>query len=120
MGLYGGSQSVNQMTVTIKTNNAPRECIMGQWLDGFGGLRPGSLYSKLREQFDYLTEDEFDQTEFFKYKGYWYSVGDFIRVIAAPHEHLYGWDGYASDSYFSGVVMKYCYDGTVIVGRYCS
>jgi len=108
------------MSVTIKTNNTPRECIMGQWLDGFAGLRPGSLYSKLRKQFDYLSQDQFDETEFFKYRGVWYSVGDFMRVIAAPHEHLYGWDGYVSDSYFSGVVMKYCYDGTVIVGRYCS
>lgn len=108
------------MTVTIKSNFIPRECTMGQWLPGFGALNPGTLYSKLREQFDYLTEDEFDQTEFFQYRGDWYAVADFIRVVAAPHEHLYGWDGYSSDSYFSGVVMKYCYDGTVIVGRYCS
>ena len=108
------------MTLTVKTNYVPRECTMGQWLDGFGGLRPGSLYSKLREQFDYLTEDEFDSTEFFQYRGVWYCVGEFIRVVAAPHEHLYGWDGYSSDSYFSGVVMKYNYDGTVVVGRYCS
>ena len=108
------------MSVTIKSNFIPRECIMGQWLPGFGALNPGSLYSKLRGQFDYLTEDEFDQTEFFQYRGVWYCVGDFIRVVAASHEHLYGWDGYSSDSYFSGVVMKYCYDGTVIVGRYCS
>jgi hypothetical protein len=108
------------MTVTVKTNNVPRECTMGQWLPGFGALNPGTLYSKLREQFDYLTEDEFDSTEFFQYRGVWYSVGDFIRVVAAPHEHLYGWDGYSSDSYFSGVVMKYNYDGTVVVGRYFS
>ncbi len=65
-------------------------------------------------------EDEFDETEFFQYRGVWYSVSDFIRVVAAPHEHLYGWDGYSSDSYFSGVVIKYCYDGTVIVGTYFS
>jgi hypothetical protein len=108
------------MTVKITTNNIPRSCIMGQWLDGFFSKNPGTIYSKLREQFDYLTEDEFDSTEFFKYQGDWYCVGEFIRVIASPHEHLYGWDGYSSDSYFSGVVMKYNYDGTVVVGRYCS
>jgi len=101
------------MSVTIKTNNVPRECIMGMYFWG-------SLRQELLSQFDYLSVDDFLSTEFFKYKGYWYAVTDFIRVIAAPHEHLYGWDGYVSDSYFSGVVMKYCYDGTVIVGRYCS
>ena len=106
--------------VTIKTNNQPRECIMGQWIDGFGALSSGTLYAKLRQQFDYLTETEFDDAEFFKYRGDWYCVKDFIRVIAAPHEHLYGWDGYSSDTYFSGVVMKHNYDGTVTVGRYFS
>jgi hypothetical protein len=108
------------MTLTVKTNYVPRECTMGQCLDGFGTKNPGTLYSKLRAEFAYLTEDEFDSAEFFNYRGVWYSVGDFICVVAAPHEHLYGWDGYSSDSYFSGVVMKYCYDGTVVVGRYYS
>jgi hypothetical protein len=101
------------MSVTIKTNHTPRECTTGMYLWG-------CLKQQLKAQFNYLTEDEFDYAEFFQYRGDWYSVGEFVRVIAAPHEHLYGWDGYISDSYFSGVVMKYCYDGTVIVGRYFS
>ena len=92
---------------------------MGQWLDGFGGLRPGSLYSKLREKFNYLTEQQFDETEFFKYKGEWYSVYDFLRIDAQSPLHS-KWHGYSSDTYFSGVVVKYNYDGTVVVGRYCS
>ena len=108
------------MTVSVTTNNVPRECIMGQWLEGFSAFNPRGLYVQLREQFNYLTQNEFDETEFFKYQGDWYCVKDFIRVVAAPHEHLYGWDGYSSDSYFSGVLMKYNYDGTVVVGRYCS
>lgn len=107
-------------TLTVKTNNVPRECIMGQWLDGFGAMNPGSLYSKLREQFDYLTEEEFDETDFFQYKGVWYSVSDFMRLDANSPFDNNRWDGYASDSYFSGVLMKYCYDGTVIVGTYFS
>ena len=108
------------MTVTVTTNNMRRECIMGQWLPGFSAFNPQGLYVKLREQFDYLTQDEFDETEFFKYKGDWYSVGDFIRVDANSPFNNKRWDGYSSDSYFSGVVMKYNYDGTVIVGTYCS
>jgi len=107
-------------TLTVKTNNVPRECIMGQWLPGFGALNPGSLYSKLRKQFDYLTDDEFDEMEFFKYKGYWYSIGDFMRIDSNSAFDNRKWDGYSSDSYFSGVLMKYCYDGTVVVGRFYS
>ena len=108
------------MSLTITTNNVPRECILGMWLEGFASKNPGTLYSKLREQFDYLTEDEFDSTEFFKYKGQWYSVGDFLRIDSNSPFDTNRWCGYSSDTYFSGVLMKYCYDGTVIVGQYFS
>ena len=99
--------------LTIKTNSVPRECVMGMYLWG-------SLKQELKAQFNYLTEDEFDMMEFFKYKGDWYSVGDFMRLSLPSHFDSKKWDGYSSDTYFSGVLMKYCYDGTVIVGRYCS
>ena len=92
---------------------------MGQWLPGFGGFNPGSLYSQLRDQFDYLSEDEFDNTEFFKYKGHWYDVGEFSRINNSAFG-TYKWDGYSSDTFFSGIVIKYCYDGYVIVGSYFS
>jgi len=107
-------------TLTIKTNYAPRECTMGQWLPGFGYHDTSSLYSKLRQQFDYLTADEFDETEFFKYRGVWYSVADFMLINYDSPFDKKRWNGYASDSYFSGVLIKYCYDGTVIVGTYFS
>ena len=82
-------------------------------------MNPASLYSQLREQFDYLTEDQFDNNEFFQYKGHWYDVAEFMRI---ENNSAFGkqWDGYSSDSYFSGIVLKYCYDGTVIVGTYFS
>ncbi|NDC88162.1 MAG: hypothetical protein EB075_05045 [Bacteroidetes bacterium] len=99
--------------LTIKTNSVPRECVMGMYLWG-------SLKQELKAQFNYLTEDEFDMMEFFKYRGDWYSVGDFMRLSLPSHFDSKKWDGYSSDTYFSGVLMKYCYDGTVIVGRYCS
>ena len=110
------------MAAIINTNNVPRECIMGQWLDSFGGLRPGNLYSNLREQFDYLTEDEFDSAEFFKYRGQWYHVGDFIKISSNQMSSFdyRKWDGYYPDTYSSGILMKYCYNGTVIVGNYYS
>lgn len=100
-----------RMSTTITTNSVPRECIMGMHLCG-------SLKQELMAQFDYLTPDEFDEMEFFKYKGHWYSIGDFMRLDSSHPFSTMQWDGYSSDSYFSGVLMKYCYDGTVIVGSY--
>jgi len=105
--------------LTIKTNSVPRECVMGMHLWG-------SLKQELKAQFNYLTQDEFDMMEFFKYKGDWYSVGDFMRVdsdspfVDKNSAVNINWNGYSSDSYFSGVLIRYKYDGTVIVGRYCS
>ena len=107
------------MTITIKTNWTPRELITGMWLEGFGGLNSGSLYHQLRKEFDYLSEEEFDEREFFKYRGVWYDLGEFMRL---EHNSPFGnkWESYFSDSYFSGVVVKNCYDGSVIVGTYLS
>ena len=107
------------MALTIKTNWTRRELTMGQWFEGFGGLDSGSLYHQLRREFDYLSEDEFDEREFFKYRGVWYDIGEFMRIgDNSPFGN--NWDGYSSDSYFSGVVVKNCYDGNVIVGSYFS
>ena len=104
-------------SITVKTNNVPRELIMGQYLDGFGSLRPDSLYHQLRNEFDYLSEEEFDNTEFFKFKGQWYSLDQFLRI--SQNTNFKGWDGIHSDSFFSGVVIKLNYP-EVVVGTFCS
>jgi hypothetical protein len=101
------------MTLTVKTNYVPRECTMGMYF-------MGSLRQELLSLFDYLSVEDFLSTEFFKYKGVWYAVTDFMRLDCNSSFDTKKWDGYSSDSYFSGVVMKYNYDGTVVVGRYCS
>ena len=108
-----GVVGIDPMSLTITTNNVPRETVYAC------EVSPAE-YTKLREQFDYLEQEDFDGMEFFKYKGEWYSVGDFMRVDANSGIDNNKWDGYSSDSYFSGVLMKYCYDGTVIVGQYFS
>jgi hypothetical protein len=76
--------------------------------------------SVLEDQFDYLDEDEaFDG--FFQYHGHWYHLSDFMRIppgFGLPYEE---WDGYASDSYFSGVLIKVSSDGEeYMVGTYIS
>ena len=68
----------------------------------------------LKDQFDYMENPE--EHSFFKYKNEYYDLGDF--VIASSPEFV-GWDGYSSDSYFSGLVIKLsdCGD-SVLVGRF--
>lgn len=64
------------------------------------------LDPKVQSEFDYLdpNNDNDASREFVKYKGYWYDLSDFMRV---SNECFKGWDGYRSDSFFSGVLVKY-------------
>lgn len=104
------------MTVTIKTNNVPRDTYyIWQLTD--------KEQKQIREKFDYYTEEEeLEDQSFFKYQGYWYCIGDFLRV--QNNETFKGWDGYHSDSYFSGQLIKLVTDDydndQVICGRFCS
>lgn len=97
----------------IITNNKPRHIIYGF-----------ELSNKEKEQFDYL--DDVDQCSFFRYKGDIYDLGEFMRIdkVISPHPQRPGWeewDGYSSDSYFSGTLVRYASDyESVIVGRYYS
>lgn len=52
----------------------------------------------LASQFDYQSEDISDN--YFKFKNTWYG-----------EPSLKGWDGYAGDSYSSGVLIKISRDG---------
>ena len=100
--------------MNIKTNNHLRENVYPHMLDS-------ATQCKLRTEFDYLTDEEFEETIFVKYRDHWYSLDhDFIRCDRDATGDLSEWDGYASDSFFSGVVVKYREDEFVIMGRYCS
>lgn len=94
--------------ITIKTNNVPRPVIYGY-----------ELTEKERREFDYIPDDDIDSHSFIRYKGWVYDLGEFMRVD--EDSALAGWHGYSSDSYFSGVVMKYADKSgeAVIMGRYC-
>lgn len=100
----------------IITNNQPRQPMSGLTLELFVGDKQAA---KIRKQFDYLSDTEFEDAYFVTYKGYTYCLGDFMRTPDACGD-LVGWDGYSSDSYFSGVLIKYTEDHDVIMGRYCS
>jgi hypothetical protein len=95
----------------IRCNNQKRPVIYGF-----------ELTEKERAEFDYL--DDIENAQFFRYKRAVYDLGEFMRIgpNIAPHPQRPGWekfDGYSSDSFFSGVLVKFCDDYEfVIVGQY--
>ena len=94
------------MTFTVKTNNVPRAIFSGY-----------ELTAKEKAEFDYYAPEELDDALFFRYKGQLYDLGEFCCC----HGALKPWHGYLSDSFFSGVVVKYVSDNEqVIVGTYYS
>jgi hypothetical protein len=98
--------------LTIKTNNQPpplfNPCELSQ-----------SQRAKLRRQFDWMSDDEFDHNcSFFLYRGWYYNLSDFL-TNTNPDGMFKGWHGIASDSYFTGTLVKLC-GNDVIVGRYSS
>lgn len=101
------------MALTIKTNNVPRDYSFGMEFNG-------KKRQEMLEQFNYLTEEEFNQQSFINYKGYWYDLGEFMRIDDNEGE-LGKWQGYRSDSYFSGVVIRYVENANqYVMGTYCS
>ena len=75
----------------IRTNGHYREVL--DW---------SQLTVKEQEEYAYLEEDG---GSFFRYKNWTYFLGDFMRIgNDAPFK---GWDGYHSDSFFSGVLVRY-------------
>lgn len=105
--------------LTIKTNNQPRQPMSGLTIELFVGDKQAA---KIRQQFDYLTDEEFENESFISYKGYVYAMSDFMRIEKDSTGDLaqLGWHGYSSDSFFSGVLIKLCDDGDVIMGRFYS
>lgn len=101
------------MALTVKTNNVPRKPIYG-W----------DLSEKEAKEFDYLDAEDFPSHSFMRYKGWVYDLNEFMRVDPGTEgdRGLKGWHGYISDSYFSGVVIKYVdeYCETFIAGTYIS
>lgn len=72
----------------------------------------------LADQFDYLDED-MGCDGFFRYRNRWYHIDGFMRV--SDNSPFKGWEGYSSDSFFSGVLLRVSADGErYMVGTYYS
>lgn len=79
-------------------------------------LDASDLTLEERKEFDYLDWEALEQgrgsASFVRYEGTTYPLNDFsadwgiTRGTGLPEEFT-GWDGYLSDSFFSGVVIRY-------------
>ena len=103
---------------TIKTNHVPRDVIDG-W----------SLTPKEREEFKYVDWDAIregnDSASFFRYRGSLYDLGEFSSTWGISRESgmpgsLAGWDGYITESAFSGIAIKYVdgFEGVIVAYFY--
>jgi len=96
----------------IITNYRPREVI-----------DPWELTKDERAEFDYYDWDAFDRGEgsageYVRYKGELLDLNEFVTTLSLTNI-LTEWDGYRSDSWYSGLVVRYLPDYEyVIVGRY--
>lgn len=78
------------------------------------------LTPKEKKEFDYVSEEEIDLQSFFRYRKTIYSLDQFMR-LDKPSPFPGEWQGYHSDSYFSGVLIEVSNDGEQYrVGTYLS
>ena len=95
----------------IKTNNQQRDLL---YLEDFTEKEQ----QVIRSEYDWMEPDIECNFGFFKYRGNIYHLQDFLR---APDSFKKDWDGYISETYFSGVVIKLADDNDhVVVGRWFS
>ena len=86
------------MPLTIQTNSHAR----------FFSYRHDVPADVLRDQFDYQDEDTHDG--FFKFKGHWYHLDQFMRIDKNP-DGFQKWHGVSHDSFYSGVLIQVSDDG---------
>jgi hypothetical protein len=95
-------EEVGLATLTIKTNGHYRPLI--SWYD---------LLQKEQDEYGEVFRD----SSFFRYRGWCYTLDDFMRVDGSP---FYGWDGYHNHSFFGGLLVKYssCGDAVKVATYY--
>lgn len=87
----------------VKTNNQHRPIIYGY-----------ELPPKARAEFDYYeSEDELNEARFFKYKGQFWDIGQFIRQSGPS------WDGAYALTAFSWLLIKLVDNGNAVIVAYC-
>lgn len=95
------------MACKIVTNNQPRQFLTG-WDEEI---------RRYRDEFDYLSDEEFDNELFFMYQGEPYAMSQFSTYVFGEATKD-GWNGIMNDTAFSGVLVNVLDGERVIVGRY--
>lgn len=100
------------MTVKVTTNNVPRPIIDAS-----------QLSLSARAEFHYLDWEAIkegnDSAAFFRYKGQLYDLHEFQSLSSTTASAPFNaWHGYLSESYFSGLLVRYLDDESVIVATY--
>ena len=80
--------------ITVRTNNHVRPFVYRSDVPQ-SVLAPGGVL-------DWTDDDDCDG--YLCYRGYWYQVGQFIRLTGGPLTDM-GWHGAQGDSYWSGTVI---------------
>lgn len=92
----------------IRTNNTPR---------------PVLYWHELTEaqQKEMSDRNESKEDAFFIYKKQPYALSQFMRIDKNAPEDMQDWHGYASDTFFSGILIRLSEDGeAVTVAQYFS
>lgn len=114
--------------INIVTNNVPRDVISGYEME------PKILKKEFDIDIEGMNDDQIGDLcsmEFVKFRGVWYDLLDFITTRPGPWNHglpeeFREWDGYSSDSFFSGILLKYAREDDridherVVLGTYYS
>ena len=107
-------------TLKITCNKRKRDCVIY-----------AELPEKAQRDFDYAKDDDWT-LRFVKYKGQWIDVQDVqaIRIedggprtfdwamYVSPDSPFAPWHAITSDSAFSGLLIRYCDDNQVQIGRF--
>lgn len=89
-------------TITVVTDNKWKEIIYFE-----------DLPKRWQREYDWAGEGSM----FFKFRNYYYALGNFMAfrpAITDKRDPMYGWDGYAGDSYFSGMLVKFDNSGEAV------
>ncbi len=103
---------------TVWTNNVPRALL--DWHE---------LTDRERAEFDYIEDSDDPDADgiarFIRYKGVVYDIYEFLTTESFPKDHpIRQWDGYQSDSYCSGIVVRFVNDSGkpadhVVMATFC-
>lgn len=113
--------------VKVTTNHVPRDILYTYELHHYG-----INIEELRKEYNWIDPEEWETSEWVIYKGEVYNLQDFMAVDNPfynpnPPEWLKEWDGYMSQGFIGGLVIKYprmdynpeeIDDERVIVGYY--